>query len=566
MLFSGEGMLFLCKYLVNYEKQSDMFSRSTLFLAAAIIALLMACSPSGSFEEARESINISGLERHVMDLGSDQFMGREPFTEGEKITVEYLADELRKTGFEPAFGDSYFQEVPMVKIRSVLKDPVRIRSKTGSIVLDTPDDAAIISPLEEEMVKVEDSEIVFAGFGIVAPDYGWNDYENLDVKGKTVIVLINDPGLYTGDTALFKSNEMTYYGRWTYKYEEAARQGAEGILIIHEPRGAGYSYNIPRNSSVNPNLYIGSGTGKCRFTGWIAADKADMLLRESGYTTEDLRIKACGRDFRGFHLGMNISLEIRNSIEYNSSVNVAGILRGTLRPEESIVYTAHWDHFGIGEPENGDSIFNGAVDNGTSVAWELAIGKAFSGLRNKPERSIVLLFPTAEEQGLIGSLFYTEHPVFPIEKTVACLNNDLLLPIGRMKDLMITGYGQSELDDYASEAAEEQDRYVAADPNPHTGMYFRSDHFSFAKKGVPSLFARGNTDSREHGKEWAAMMEKDYLDNRYHRTADNYDPLTWDLEGVAEDARLAFTIGYRLSMSDSFPAWKAGSEFKSLRE
>jgi len=543
-----------------------MFSRSTLFLATAIAALIMACSPSGSFEAARESINVSDLERHVRDLGSDQFMGREPFTEGEKITVEYLAEELRKIGFGPAFGDSYFQEVPMVKIRSVLKDPVRIKSKTGYFALDTPEDAAIISPIEEEIVTVKESEIVFAGFGIVAPDYAWNDYADLDVRGKTVVVLINDPGLYTGDTSLFKGNEMTYYGRWTYKYEEAARQGAEGILIIHEPKGAGYSYNVPRNSSVNPNLYIGSDTEKCRFTGWIASEKADMLLSESGYSTEDLRIKACERDFKGFALGMNISLEMRNSIEYNTSVNVAGILRGTLRPEESIVYTAHWDHFGIGEPENGDSIFNGAVDNGTSMAWELAIGKAFSGLRKKPERSIVLLFPTAEEQGLIGSLFYTEHPVFPIEKTVACLNNDLLLPIGRMKDLMITGYGQSELDDYAREAAKEQDRYVAADPNPHTGMYFRSDHFSFAKKGVPSLFARGNTDSREHGKEWAAKMERDYIENKYHRPADNYDPLTWDLEGVAEDARLAFTIGYSLSMSGSYPRWKPGSEFKSLRE
>ncbi|MDX9724856.1 MAG: M28 family peptidase [Bacteroidales bacterium] len=543
-----------------------MLSRSTLFIVPALAAFITACSPSGSFEEARESISVSDLERLVRDIGSDQFMGREPFTEGEKITVEYLAEELRNIGFEPAFGDSYFQEVPMVKIRSVVKDPARVKYKSGSFVLNTPEDAAIISPLEEETVTVEESELIFAGFGIVAPDYGWNDYAGLDVRGKTVIVLINDPGLYTGDSSLFKGNEMTYYGRWTYKYEEAARQGAEGILIIHEPKGAGYSYNVPRNSSVNPNLYIGSDTEKCRFTGWIRSVQADRLLRESGHNTEELRTKACGSDFRGFSLGMNISLEISNTVEYNSSRNVAGVLRGTLRPEESIVYTAHWDHFGIGEPENTDSIFNGAVDNGTSMAWELAIGKAFSGLRQKPERSIVLLFPTAEEQGLTGSLFYTEHPVFPIEKTVACLNNDLLLPIGRMKDLMITGYGQSDLDDYAREAAEEQERYVAADPNPHTGMYFRSDHFSFAKKGVPSLFARGNTDSREHGKDWAAMMEKDYLENRYHRPADNYDPLTWDLEGVAEDARLAFTIGWRLSMSDSFPAWKPGSEFKSLRE
>ncbi|MCJ7447259.1 MAG: M28 family peptidase [Bacteroidales bacterium] len=318
---------------------------------------------------------------------------------------------------------------------------------------------------------------------MVAPEYGWNDYADLDVKGKTVIVMINDPGLYTGDISFFKGREMTYYGRWTYKYEEAARQGADGIIIIHETEGAGYTYAVPRNSAISSRFYLHNNRNSkflCRFSGWLSAQAADKLFTNCGLNVAKLRMEACKKGFKGFPLNMEISLTIRNSVKYNNSRNVAGILKGRKRPEECIVYTAHWDHFGIGEPENGDSIYNGAVDNGTSMAWALAIGKAFSQLKQKPDRSVILLFPTSEEQGLIGSIYYTENPVLPMKKTVACINNDLLLPIGRMKDIMITGYGQSELDDFVERAASAQGRYVINDPNSHTGMYFRSDHFAFA--------------------------------------------------------------------------------------
>jgi Zn-dependent M28 family amino/carboxypeptidase len=275
---------------------------------------------------------------------------------------------------------------------------------------------------------------------------------------------------------------------------------------------------------------------------------------------------ACKKGFSGFPLKLKISLSIHNRFRYNRSANVAGIIKGTEDPDEAIIYTAHWDHFGIGEKENGDSIYNGAVDNGTSIAWELVIGKAFSSLRQKPERSIILLFPTAEEQGLLGSFYYTEHPVIPMGKTVACFNNDGLLPLGKMKDVMITGYGHSDLDSLTMIAAAEQNRYVIRDPESYNGMYFRSDHFSFAAKGVPSLFAKGNIDSREFGKEWAAGQRKDYIENRYHRPSDNYDPDTFNFEGIAEDAAVAFNIGYRLVTSDYFPKWKIGSEFKKLRD
>ena len=559
-------MLYSDKVMKNQKK---MKMKIYVILVPIVSLIISCCTGRTDLENAKGSINIADLESWVKELGSDRFLGRAPFTDGEKITVEYLADQLKDIGFEPAFNGSYFQNVPMVKISSAVKSPVTIQSTGTVFEFDAPNEIAVISPQVKKEIIINSSEMIFAGFGIVAPEYGWNDYRGLDVKGKTVVVMINDPGLYTGDTTLFKGSEMTYYGRWTYKYEEAARQGALGILIIHETKGAGYAYTIPRKSSVSPSLYIQSADSNsthCQFTGWISSGTAEKLFGSKGMMVSELRAAACKKDFSGFPLEMNISLSINNKIEHNQSKNVAGILKGSVRPDESIVYTAHWGHLGIGEPENGDSIYNGAVDNGTSMAWELAIGKAFSRLKKKPERSIVLLFPTAEEQGLAGSFFYTEHPVFPIDKTVACLNNDGLLPIGRMKDVMIIGFGQSELDDYVKEAAAEQDRYICGDPNSHTGMFFRSDHFSFVRKGIPSLYARGSVESREFGKEWAAVKEKEYIEDKYHRPSDNFEPGKWNFEGIAEDAALAFTVGYRLAVSDTFPELKSGSEFLKIRK
>ncbi len=539
------------------------------YIIPALVLLLTVSCRNNKLSVCEKSINVSDMKEYVSNLASDGFMGRKPFTPGEKITVEYLAKQLKKIGFDPAFDTSYFQAVPMVEISSMVNGPVIINHGRSKLLLNAPDDIAVTSPRLDREVRINNSEMIFAGFGIVAPEYGWDDYENLDVKDKTVVVMVNDPGLYTGDTSLFKGREMTYYGRWTYKFEEAARQGAKGILIIHETEGAGYPYTIPRKSSITPGLFMetaDSNKTRCEFTGWLPAESSNSLFGDLGLDVDSLRQTATRKGFKGFDLNTKISLSITNGIRYNTSTNVAGMLRGTDRSDECIVYSAHWDHFGIGEKENGDSIYNGAVDNSTSMAWALGIGKAFSCLKNRPARSVLILFPTSEEEGLLGSGYYVEHPVFPMEKTVACFNNDLILPIGRMKDVMITGYGQSDLDDMIAEAAAEQDRYIIKDPNSQTGMYFRSDHFSFAKKGVPSMYARGNIDSRDHGKAWAAAREKDYIDNRYHRPADNYEPEIWNFEGVVEDARLAFITGYRLANSDFFPAWKTGSEFKNRRK
>lgn len=535
------------------------------FIALIILAALSSCDDT--LRRASETITADELREYTAVLGADSFMGRKPFTPGEAITTAYLAGELEKIGFRPAFGESWFQEVPMVEITNRVDGKVLIVSGEERLELSAPDDIALESPSMKQIVVLDDIPMVFCGFGIVAPEYGWNDYASLDVKGKCAVVLVNDPGLYSGDTTLFKGREMTYYGRWTYKYEEAARQGATAIIIVHETVGAGYDYSIPRKSSISPGLYMEQSEGEmpsCAVTGWFSAEAASRVFGTRGLDVDTLRSDACRAGYKGFEMGASISMKLTNSHITNKSVNVAGILPGSLRPEECVIVSAHWDHFGIGESENGDSIYNGAVDNGTSMAWAFEIGEAFASMKKRPERSVILFFPTAEEQGLLGSSWFAANPPVEPENIIACFNNDLLLPIGRMKDIMVTGYGQSELDDMLAEAAAAQDRYIMPDPNPETGMYFRSDHFPFALIGVPSLFARGNCDSREFGKEWASEKEREYLTHMYHKPADNYYP-EMNFEGNAEDAKAIFEVAYKIVTSDIRPAWKPGSEFANIR-
>jgi Zn-dependent M28 family amino/carboxypeptidase len=539
-----------------------------IIIPVALIAMVTAsCAGDNQLKKASETITPAELREYTRILSADSMMGRKPFTPGETITINYLAGELERTGFAPAFGDSWFQEVPMVEINTTVQSPVLITAAGRKLEFSVPDDIALKSPSMKEYVELVNIPMVFCGFGIVAPEYGWNDFSVVDVRGKCAVVLVNDPGLYTGDSALFKGRTMTYYGRWRYKYEEAARQGATAILIIHETVGAGYDFSIPRKSSILPGLYQEPAAGDpepCPVTGWLSAGAASELFGAMGHDVEKLRGEACVRGFAGFEMGASISLRLTNTHRRNSSMNVAGILRGTTRPEEAIVISAHWDHFGIGEKENGDSIYNGAVDNSTSMAWALEIGEAFSSMKKRPQRSVILFFPTAEEQGLIGSSWFVANPPVKQENLIACFNNDLLLPIGRMKDVMVTGYGQSELDDLLADAARKQDRYILPDPNPESGMYFRSDHFPFARAGVPALFARGNCDSREYGREWAAEQENDFIRNRYHKPADNYYP-EMNFDGIAEDARAILDVAFTLVTSDIRPGWKPGSEFANIK-
>jgi Zn-dependent M28 family amino/carboxypeptidase len=411
-------------------------------------------------------------------------------------------------------------------------------------------------------------EVVFAGFGIVAPEYNWNDYKDLDVKGKTVLVLVNDPGLHQKEKDVFNGEAMTYYGRWTYKYEEAARQGASAVLIIHQDKGAGYPWSVVVNSGSSTKIYPQPQNGykdRCLIEGWISLSKARELFSALEYDLNDLIAQTSRPSFEGFSLNTTASLVMQNQWQKATSHNVLGKITGTDLADEILFYTAHWDHLGIGKEMNGDSIYNGAVDNGTSLAWMLEIARAFKAMSRAPRRTIVFMAPTAEESGLNGSGYYVDNPIYPISKTVANINNDLMLPYGPCKDVMITGYGQSNLDSLVTLEAIKQGRYILPDPNAHTGMYYRSDHFSFARVGIPALFARGNNDHWQYGPDYMSQKEQEWITNCYHKPDDEYEDW-WDLSGIVEDARLLFQVGWRIANSDERPQWNETSEFKVLRK
>jgi len=534
-----------------------------------LLAILASCSQKVSdLQQAENSINATDMEKYVIALASDEFLGRQPFTEGEEKTVNYLKSVFESLGLEGANNGSYFQEVPMVEITFGSPEKLELKAPKGIVELELTKDYIFSTSHVQEQIKIENSEMVFAGYGIVAPEYNRNDYQGLDCKGKTVLVLVNDPGFVTQDPTIFNGNAMTYYGRWTYKYEEAARQGATGVLVIHSTAAAGYPWQVLTNTADN-KLFIQSEDGNlsnCELNGWITDEATSKLFEKCGLSFEELSKQALSSDFKPVALNTKISLTMNNKLRYASSKNVLAILKGTDLADECIVYSAHWDHFGVGPIIDGDSIYNGAADNGIPVASMLETAKAFTKLKQKPRRSVIFLAITAEESGLLGSKYYAEHPVIPVQETVANLNYELFLPIGRMKDVTITGFGQSELDGYVEEAAKEQDRYIMADPFPEKGMYYRSDHFSFAQQGVPSLFVKGWSDHREKGKDFATEKVNYYWANTYHKPSDEYDPATADLSGNVEDAKLFFKIGMKLAMENSFPKWLNGSEFKAIRE
>ncbi|MDO9274906.1 MAG: M28 family metallopeptidase [Lutibacter sp.] len=537
-------------------------------LSCSIVLLGFSCSNKDQALEAENAINAKDLEKHVIALSSDEFQGRKPFTVGEEKTTQYIANEFKKMGIEGGYDGKYFQNVPSVELNYSPDKSITINTKNGELILENTKDYIAKTPHIKDTVEIKNAEIVFAGYGIVAPEYGWDDYKNIDVKGKIVLVLVNDPGFATQNKKLFKGNAMTYYGRWSYKYEEAARQGAKGVLVIHSNKPAGYGWEVLTNTSAS-GISIQTKDGnaqKCALEGWITDIAAKKLFEKSGLDFDALTKKAETSSFEALSLNCNLNLTIKTQLKFANSKNVVAIIKGTKHPDECIVYSAHWDHFGIGPVHNGDSIYNGAIDNGTALGAMLETAKAFSNLKIKPERSIVFIAITAEETGMIGSKYYVQNGLFPPEKTIANLNFELLLPIGKMKDVTITGFGQSELDSYVEKAAKVQDRYITDEPFPENGMYFRSDHFSFAQAGIPSLFIKGWQDSREHGKEWAKEQINNYWANTYHKPTDQYNPKTADLSGCVEDAKLFFKIGYQLANESTYPKWNEKSEFKAIRE
>jgi Zn-dependent M28 family amino/carboxypeptidase len=419
-----------------------------------------------------------------------------------------------------------------------------------------------------EQVDLEDSELVFVGYGIVAPEYDWNDYEGLDVTGKTVVILVNDPGFFTGDPELFNGGSMTYYGRWTYKYEEAARQGAAGALIIHETEPAAYGWNTVEGSWAGPQFSMvaeDNNMSRVVLEGWVQYFVAQQLFEMAGLDLEALKDAALTRDFQPVSMGLAASATIRNTIERSTSHNVFALLPGSQRPDEYVIYMGHWDHLGMDTSLEGDQIYNGALDNATGSAGILELAEAYASLEELPERSIVFWWTTAEEQGLLGAAHYAENPIYPLEKTVAAINIDGLNIYGPMHDIYIIGYGNSQLDDYLVRFAGEQDRVVKPDAEPGKGYFYRSDHFPLAKKGVPALYTDGGDDHVEHGIEWTKQRKDEWTAHNYHQITDEYSD-EWDLQGAVDDLHLFFLIGYTLANESTFPGWNDGTEFKAIRD
>ncbi len=538
------------------------------FSILVIVGLFSCTSEEQRLRPAMESITVQDLANDTEILASDEFEGRAPASNGETKTLDFLEQEFQKLGLKPGNGRSFFQEIPMVVITADPGARLDIKGGKKPVFFAYKDDFVALTQRVVEEISLADSEMVFAGYGIVAPEYNWNDYEGLDVRGKTVVVLINDPGYETQDPALFSGRAMTYYGRWTYKYEEAARQGAAGIFIVHETGPAAYPWAVVENGWTGPRFNLTSednNMSMCAVEGWLQLETARKIFESAGLDYDEIKAGAARRGFKAVPLGLKATLSLKNSVKKVTSSNVAALLPGSKRADEYVIYMAHWDHFGMNPALEGDQIFNGAMDNATGTAALIELAEAFRKLKRPPQRSVLFLAVTGEEQGLLGSEYYATHPLFPAAKTAAVINMDALNIYGPMKDITVIGYGLSDLDQYIEAAAKEQGRTVSPDPTPEKGSYFRSDHFPFAKQGIPAVYPSGGTDSVEHGKEWTLAQREKYTAENYHKPSDEFDP-SWDLSGAAEDLRLLFKVGYRLAMEATFPNWKEGTEYKAKRD
>lgn len=526
--------------------------------------LVVACSP----KKETPAFSEKTFEQHIATLSSDDFQGRLPFTEGEKKSIAYLEDQFKALGLEPGNGTSYFQEVPMVEITATTDPEMIIKKGKKETLIKGNDGFVLWTERTEPAIEFKEDEIVFAGFGAVAPEYNWNDYEGLDVKGKVVLVLVNDPGFGGVDTTFFKGSTMTYYGRWPYKFEEAARHGAKACFVIHNTIPAGYAYNVPQNNWNAPHLYLDRGANqdyKCAGIGWIPMETADKLFELAGLNFADEQSAARKPGYKGKSLGLTASVGMTVKSKYDKSYNVVGKITGKTKPEEYVLYSAHWDHIGIGRPDNdGDAINNGAEDNASGTAGLLELARLFKS-GEQPERTILFLAVTAEEQGLQGSAYYAQNPIYPADNTVANINIDGLGSYGKMKDIVVIGNGQSQLEDYLREEAKKEGRYVAPEPNPGAGYYFRSDHFNFAKVGIPALMTGTGIDHAEKGKDYGRQLQDEFLRKHYHQPSDEYDSATWNSDGALSDLTLLYMLGKRLAFGTEWPEWKTTSEFKQLR-
>lgn len=539
----------------------------TCILAIATIGMT-ACGGGNDVEKAKKAASLEMLRQHTEAISSDSCQGRKPFSEGAERAVDYIAGQMREIGLKPVDGNSYFQPVNIVSSYTECSPEMIVKTPKEKISLKTLDDFIAFSARIEPEIEIKDAGLVFAGYGIVAPEYGKNDYAGIEnPQDKVAIVIVNDPGLGSDDETYFKGDIMTYYGRWMYKYEEAARQGLKGVLIIHETRGAGYPWSTVQ-ATAKSKMYVESGKEEyhCPLNGWIQFESARRLLADNGYDIDSLIERSKSPDFKPFRLQSTLSVSMRNTFDRQRSPNVIGYIPGSGNTDESIVYLAHWDHLGYGKPIDGDSIINGATDNATAIAWMLETARCFNALKEKPRRNIVFLSPTCEETGFLGTKYYVEHPLFPIGKVAAVINLDVVPLWGENNDVTITGYGNSSLDETVAELAKKQGRYVMPDPDAFNGMFYRSDHFPFVQKGIPAMFAKGWNDNREKGKEWAKEEIARYWAETYHKPTDQTHPATDDYGGLMQEVQLFFDLGYQLAQDTAYPKWNPKSEFAHILE
>lgn len=549
------------------------FRPSRLLLLTA--ALAAACA-GGSDQtkasvpaEALAAIDTATLMQHIRVLAHDSLLGRAPGSLGEEKTVAYLESQFKAMGLKPGNADgSYIQNVPLVGITVTNKPTLTFAKGGSSAALKWRDDFVAWTKHVMPSAALKNSELVFVGYGVEAPEFGWDDFKGVDLTGKTMVVLVNDPPV--ADTAVFGGPRMTYYGRWTYKYEQGMRHQAAGVLIIHETGPAGYPFAVVQGRVAEQFDLVAPDKNMSRSVveGWITLDRAKALFAMAGQDFDGLKAKAVTKEFAPVPLGVTASLTLQNKLRTIDSRNVIAKLEGSdpVLKDEYLVYNAHWDHFGVGTKVNGDSIYNGAADNATGVAGLLALGKAFTVAKTPPKRSILFLAVTSEEQGLLGSQYYATNPLYPVAKTVAIINLDGLNTWGRTSDIVVVGYGASDLDDYARAAAAEQGgRTLRPDAEPEKGFFYRSDHFNFAKVGVPAFYPGEGVTFVGRDSSYGRQKRDEFTTNDYHKPSDDIKA-GWDLSGAAEDLRFDLAIGYRVAGAGKFPEWKPGNEFRATRE
>ncbi|MEY2494394.1 MAG: hypothetical protein QOJ45_886 [Verrucomicrobiota bacterium] len=551
-----------------------LFTLGTCVLVAGI-SLAAAEAPSGPPKSALDAITAADLLKHIKVLASDEFEGRAPGSKGEELSVKYITEQFKTLGLKPGNPNgTYIQEVPLAGIISAPVASFSIGEK--KMELKFPDDFVASSARLQNEVKAENTDVVFVGYGVVAPEYGWDDYKDVDVRGKTILMLINDPAIPDPadptklDMKMFKGSAMTYYGRWTYKYEVAAQKGADAAVIIHETVPAAYPYSVVQTSWAKENFEIDApdkNMNAVQIRSWITLDVAKKLLADSGQDFDALKKAALTKEFRPVAIGAKANFDVKQTVRSFKSRNVVGKIEGSDQKlkDEWIIYSAHWDHLGRHEELKGDQIFNGAVDNATGVAGLIELATGYMKLKPPAKRSVLFVATTAEEAGLLGAKFYAEHPLYPIEKTLADINMDGLSVWGKTRDIEDISFGNSDLDDMLAAATVLHGRVMNPNSQPEKGSFYRADQFEFSKVGLPSLYTGAGKDVIGKPPEFGQQKKDEFIAKHYHQPSDQVDP-AWDVSGGAEDLQLLFEVGYQVANGEKFPEWKPGTEFKAKRD